>query len=88
MPSNVFRLAGITPNEDSRALFERLAAEAAQGDLVGSIVISLYKRGRSNKHYYLSLSGWAQHNATFAAGAMSSCQLLMQELALQEAGLL
>lgn len=85
---NVFRLAALHPDEDSKELFTRLLSQADSGELVGAVVISMCRRRRGGKIYVLSLSGWAAHNATFAAGAMSACQLLIQELALQEAGLI
>lgn len=88
MSRKTFRLAGIDPSVDSKELFERLALQAQSGELVGAIVISMCRRAKSEKQYYLSLSGWASNNPTFASGAMSACQVLVQELALQDAGLL
>lgn len=92
MAGNVFRIAGIQPSADSKQLFEQLAQEADDGDLVGAVVVSMYRRSRGRgrpalKQYYLTMSGWASNNPTFAAGAMGACQVLVHELALQEAGL-
>lgn len=88
VPRKNFHLAGIEPNVESKELFEKLAVQAESGELVGAIVISMCRRTREGKQYFLSLSGWASNNPTFAAGAMSSCQVLVQELALQDAGLI
>lgn len=88
MPRRTFRLAGIHPSVESKELFEKLAGQAESGELVGAIVISMCRRNREGKQYFLSLSGWASNNPTFASGAMSACQVLVQELALQEAGLI
>lgn len=88
MSEQVFKLVAIHIDEDSKALFKRLVSQATDGELVGAIVISMCRRRKTGKFYTLSLSGWASHNPTFAAGAMSACQVLLQELALKEAGLI
>lgn len=89
MSHNVFKIAGFdSGTTDSKELFERLAEQAEQGELVGAIVISMCRRTRTDKKYFLSMTGWAAQNPTFAAGAMSACKVLIQELALQDAGLL
>lgn len=88
MSREVFQLAGIRPANDSMELFERLCREAEQGDLVGSIVVAMYRPRACGHRYFLSMTGWASNSPTFAAGAMSACQVLVQELALQEAGLI
>lgn len=75
-------------SEQTVQLHARLAEEARRGELVGSIVIPLYRRDQGKKQYLIALSGWAAENPTFAAGAMSVCQLLMQEKGLDDAGLL
>lgn len=89
MSDKVLRFySGQDPCDESRQLFERLADEANNGVLVGAVVISIYARGRSSRPYFLSLSGRARRDPTYAAGALSACHVLVQELALEDAGLL
>jgi hypothetical protein len=89
MPTTtVFRLVGMHTDEDSKELFKRLVQQADTGELVGSIVISFCRKKKGGKFYTLSTSGWIASNPTLATGAMSACQVLLQELALKEAGLL
>ena len=76
------------PSEQTAQLHARLTEEARRGELVGSIVIPLYRHNHGKKQYLIALSGWAAENPTFAAGAMSVCQLLLQEKGLHDAGLL
>lgn len=73
----------------TRDLFMDLARAAEDGDVVGAIVIAICPRtGRTGKEYFMSLAGTAAKNPTYASGAMSACQVLVQELALEAAGLL
>lgn len=88
MSDNVFTLAGIEPDQDSRKLFANLMKQADGGELVGAIVIAMCRPKAKTKRYYLSLSGWAADNPTFSAGAMSACLTLLNELALKKAGLI
>ena len=83
-----FSLVGIEPDADSRRLFAELMKQADSGELVGAVVVSMCRRKKHGKQYFLSLSGWAAENPTFAAGAMSACQTLLHDLALKQAGLL
>jgi hypothetical protein len=73
---------------ETRDLFMDLVREALHGDVVGAIVIPLHGRARSSTPYTLKLAGLASSNATLAAGAMAACQVLVQELALEHAGLI
>lgn len=74
---------------ETRELFERLARAANDGTVVGAIVIALCPRtSRTGKKYFMSLAGSAAQNPTYASGAMSACQALVQDLALEDAGLL
>lgn len=89
---NVFRITSIRPEIDTRQLIEELAQAEESGDLVGTVVISMYRRARgrgraAQKQFELSLSGWAAQNPVLASGTMSACQVLINDLALQEAGL-
>lgn len=77
----------IGSDDETRRLFETLAQAADDGDVVGAIVIAMRPRSRSGKKYFMSLSGSAAANPTYASGAMSACQVLVQELALEDAGL-
>lgn len=88
MSNQVLRLAGQDSCVECKDLFTKLAGEAESGALVGAIVIAMYARNRSNRPYNVALSGWASKNPTYAAGALSASHVLVQELALEEAGLL
>jgi hypothetical protein len=77
------------PGEDSRELLQRMLAELDSGALIGALVISFRPRtGESKRNFGLALSGVASTDPTIAAGALSACQVLVQELVLQDAGLL
>jgi len=79
----------IGPDVETKELFERLAQAANDGDVVGAVVIAMCPRtGRTGKKYFMSLAGSAARNPTYASGAMSACQALVQDLALEDAGLL
>jgi len=73
-------------NVDTAELLHRLATEARQGKIVGAIVIPLYTPNETRR-YALWTSGLAAQNATLASGAVGACKVLLDELALQEAGL-
>lgn len=81
-----YRVVQIGRDSESIELFERLARAAQAGELTGAIVIAIC-RPTGEQRYLLSLAGTAANNPTYAAGAMSACQVLVQELALQDAGL-
>lgn len=83
------QLSGFEADADTRKLFAELMKQADTGDLVGAIVVALCKKPgkKGGKQYFLSLSGWAANNPTFAAGAMGACQVLLHQAALKKAGL-
>lgn len=84
--SNVFKLAGVHRDQDTTDLLARLVEQDGAGEIVGMVVVTMCRHGR-RKQYYLSTSGWADENPTLAVGAMASCQALLQETALEDAGL-
>ena len=88
MTAGKFRLVALHQNEDTKLLCKKLTQLAEDGELVGSVVISMSTKKKGGKSFSLHLSGWASTNPTFAAGAMSSCLVLLHELALKESGLL
>lgn len=81
------RVIDIGANADTCQLFEQLARQARAGEITGAVVIAIRPRALRGKHYVLSLAGTAAGNPTYAAGAMSACQILLAELAMEDAGI-
>lgn len=73
---------------DARALelFSELSQEATSGELVGVVVIGMYRR-EARRPVRLFMTGRAADDPMFAVGAMSTCGVLVQELALDQGGL-
>ena len=75
-----FRLVGDLVTDDTLETFERLAEQARQRLLVGSIIIPLYR----GKKYFPITTGWATDNETFTAGILSVCTMLINERAITQ----
>lgn len=86
--ARVFKLVELVKDAGTKEMLNKLLKEAESGDLVGAVVIPMYRTKGSAKHYKLCLTGWAAQNPTLSSGAMSACLVLITELSLQEAGLL
>jgi hypothetical protein len=86
--ANVRALRPAGDDAETAALLTRLLKDAIEGKLVGALVIPLYSRNGTTKPFDLQLAGMPATNPTLAAGAMSACQVLVQEVALERAGLL
>lgn len=84
----VFRLVEVLKDQDTKETLQKLLKESESGDLVGAVVIPMYRRKGRAKHFKLCVTGWASENPTLAAGAISACLVLITELSLQDAGLL
>lgn len=89
MQGEPLRLIKSDPCRETAGAFVRLAEEADAGLVIGAVVIAFYRRGKTaSKPYSLLVTGLPSQQPTLAAGAMSACQVLVNELALQEAGLI
>jgi hypothetical protein len=76
-------------HEESQTLFLQLLDQVKRGELIGAVVLSFRRpKGESKRNFALALSGVASTDPTLAAGALSACQVLVQELVLQDVGLL
>lgn len=75
------------PGRDCEALFGELIEQARAGRLVGAIVITLHAKALDPEPYGIRVAGWARTNPTYALGALASCCPLLQELALEHAGI-
>lgn len=73
-----------------RDLFDKLTEDAARGDLVGTIVIGIYRRrpNGSERPPALHMTGLASERPVLAVGIMATCEVLVKELALEKAGLI
>ena len=81
------RLAALQPDLDTRDLFAQCMKHAEKGDIVGAIVIPIYRRKTDGKLYSVHLSGTAANNPTYAAGVGAAANALLRELSLKQAGL-
>jgi hypothetical protein len=81
------RLATLQPDVDSRDLFAALMKRAERGEIIGAVVVPIYRRERSDQQFSVHLAGIAATNPTFAVGVNSSVGILLRELALKKAGL-
>jgi hypothetical protein len=84
-----FELVRIGPDRETKELFEQLARAVQNGDVNGAIVIAMCPRtSTTGKKYFMSLAGTAAKNPTYASGAMNACSALVQDMALEDAGIL
>jgi hypothetical protein len=81
------RLAASAGSRETSELLQELARQAQAGEITGAVVIAIRPRALRGKHYFFSLAGAAAGNPTYAAGAMSVCQILLAELAMEDAGI-
>ena len=81
------RLASLQPDTDSRDLFAQCMKHAERGDIVGAIVIPIYRTKKNGKLYNVHLSGVAANNPTYAAGVGAAANALLRDLSLKQAGL-
>lgn len=75
-----FQLIGALISRDTLDAHERLAIEARDHILVGSIIIPMYK----GKRYYPITTGWAAENYTFTAGVMGVCLQIIEQKAVEQ----
>jgi len=85
--AKIFRFVGEHHDEDTTELHTKLAKQAEQGDLVGSIVIPFYSKGKTSKQYMVATSGWATQNSTFSCGMLLVCLIVLALKAASDAGL-
>lgn len=86
--TGIRRIASMQPDTDTRNMFADLMKEAERGHIVGAIVVALVRRSdHDRRHYYLSVSGRAASNPTYATGAARACAELLAGMALKQAGL-
>ena len=78
MKRETFRLAGDVVKTDTLVALQSLSLQAEGHELVGSILIPLYK----GKKYFPITTGWAADNYTFTTGILSVCMVLINEKAI------
>jgi hypothetical protein len=81
------RVANLQPDLESRDLFAQCMKHAERGDIVGAIVIPIYRTKKNGKLYNLSLSGVAANNPTYATGVCVAVIDILRDLSLRQAGL-
>lgn len=87
VPRRILELVPPQPNAEVVELLTGLLRHTEAGAITGLVSIPLYNRGHSGKKFGVSLAGRAKTNPTLAAGAMGTCQMLVQEIALKDAGI-
>ena len=80
MRRHPFYLAGELISSDTVSALERLTLQAHQNELVGSILIPLYK----DKIYFPITTGWASDNHTFTVGILDVCMDLIRVQAIRQ----
>lgn len=80
MSRQLFRLAGSPVKSDTLLALQRLSMDAEEHELVGSILIPLYK----GKIYFPITTGWAADNHTLTAGILNVCMVLINERAIAQ----
>jgi len=91
MPDERLKVVKLTDSDTQTVkALTHLAEDARSGQVVGTVVVALYHRGQltKQKRYSLTITGLASRDPTLASGAIGACKVLIDELALQEAGLL
>jgi hypothetical protein len=82
----VVELVRSQPDRDTIELLTELLGLAQAGAISGLAVVSLHAPGKSDRKMSVSLTGLAKSNPTLTAGAMSVGKLMVEELALKDAG--